>query len=128
MSELEEEKGSSISQSGSASKSAPSGSEVSAREALFYLRLAADQLENLAFSIPSPNSWTPQFVMLANSIRHEWALLSERALKAAPASPAPQSIQATDDRMREALVWIVNARPGWRSAAERALGALEVRK
>ncbi len=42
--------------------------------------------------------------------------------------PAPTEAElSAEDRMRAALVWIVSARPGWRAAAERALGALEGR-
>jgi hypothetical protein len=43
-----------------------SGAETSAAEAL---KLAAEKLERLAFSIPAPNSLTPQLMMLAVGMR-----------------------------------------------------------
>ena len=34
------------------------------------LRLAGDSVERLAFKMPPPNAWTPQFVSLSQTITH----------------------------------------------------------
>lgn len=41
--------------------------EIDRLRALF--RITAGQIERLAFDMPAPNDYTPQFVMLANDIR-----------------------------------------------------------
>lgn len=49
-------------------------------EARVGLRLSADQVEKLAFQMPPPNNWTPQFVGLAHAMRaYEHGLSRERA-------------------------------------------------
>ena len=39
------------------------------RTAINDLLLVADAIEDLAFKMPSPNDYTPQFVMIANTAR-----------------------------------------------------------
>jgi hypothetical protein len=35
------------------------------------IRATSEQMTKLAFSIPAPNEWTPQFVMLAQAAERE---------------------------------------------------------
>jgi hypothetical protein len=35
------------------------------------LKAFTDRVETLAFKMPPPNVWTPQFVQLCNYVRHE---------------------------------------------------------